>query len=50
MEEQIKICSSCGEERHLNKFGLDKSKPDGHRGVCKECYNQKITSIVKKQI
>jgi len=44
MEE--KTCSKCGEEKSLDKFGLDGRAKDGHRGVCKDCrdqrrYNQK---------
>jgi len=50
MEEYTKTCSSCGEDRLLSEFGLDKSKADGHRGVCKSCRNSKNKQVAKPKV
>ena len=34
----MKICSKCKIKKSLYEFCKDKSKPDGHRSDCKECY------------
>jgi len=39
MNDQIKICHKCGEEKSLAEFPSDKSKKDGRRNDCKDCFN-----------
>jgi hypothetical protein len=40
MEEFLKICSKCGEEKSCNDFHKDAYKKDGYKGVCKNCHNK----------
>lgn len=37
----MKICSSCREEKHLDKFYKRKSSPDGYAPHCKICDNDR---------
>jgi len=50
MNDQIKICRKCGEEKSLTEFPSDKSKKDGRRNDCKDCFNAYIKGLraVKK--
>jgi len=34
-----KVCSACSVEKELEKFTVNRAKPDGHGGVCKLCKN-----------
>lgn len=36
-----KLCNECGETKPLDEFGKDANKPDGHRGQCKLCRNER---------
>ena len=35
--QQLKTCSKCGNEKPIDDFWKDKSKPDGHHPRCKLC-------------
>jgi hypothetical protein len=35
--ELLKSCSKCGDEKSLDSFGKDSSKPDGLRSWCRKC-------------
>jgi len=37
MVENKKICSKCGEEKNLDRFGVDKRSSDGLLTICKQC-------------
>ena len=39
LQSMDKACGKCREVRDIDEFGLDKSKKDGHRTVCKICSN-----------
>jgi hypothetical protein len=32
-----KICSKCGKKKLLDDFYHNRTKPDFHNGICKEC-------------
>ena len=34
---EAKACSKCGEVKPLDEFATDRARPDGRRGVCREC-------------
>lgn len=40
MEEAIKRCSRCGQEKPLSEFHKCKSSKDGHQHRCKECQSR----------
>ena len=40
----LKICSKCGKEKSLFEFSRDRSKKDGRRSQCKQCYREYSTS------
>ena len=33
----IKRCQKCGQEKSLSDYHRNKTKSDGHNGICKEC-------------
>lgn len=33
----IKVCQHCKVSKSLSDFHRNKTKPDGHNGICKEC-------------
>ncbi len=33
----IKVCQKCGEEKSLSDFHRNRTKSDGHNGICKGC-------------
>jgi len=33
----MKVCQSCKIEKSLSDYHRNKTKPDGHNGICKEC-------------
>jgi 5-methylcytosine-specific restriction endonuclease McrA len=37
----LKVCSYCKEEKGIDLFNRDSSKRDGHRAMCKVCWNDK---------
>lgn len=37
----VKTCSKCGEPKPLEAFSIRRSAPDGRRGTCKECINER---------
>jgi len=45
MEEQIKICNNCGEEKSFDDFPNDKYRRDGKKSKCKECHNAHVRSL-----
>jgi hypothetical protein len=36
-----KICSKCGEDKEIDKFGIRRVERDGLQDTCKECFNKK---------
>jgi len=38
----LKRCSNCGYAKDIECLVRDKSKKDGHRGICKECLNLRL--------
>jgi hypothetical protein len=38
----MKTCSSCGIEKRLSDFYHQSNKKDGHRYVCKACYDEQL--------
>ena len=32
-----KKCQRCGEEKRLNEYFENQTKPDGRNGICKKC-------------
>ena len=43
-----KICSKCSEEKMIDEFYKRKSNKDGHHGVCKVCYDNRIKENIEK--
>lgn len=44
----MKICKICNQEKSLSEFGVHKGQPDGHNVYCKSCLREKhITPIAK---
>lgn len=41
----MKSCFKCNQVLPIQAFGLDKAKSDGHRGVCKACFNAKSRQL-----
>lgn len=39
-----KQCRRCGETKPLALFNLDSRHPDGHKAICRDCYNAKRRS------
>jgi len=37
----MKLCSNCSEHKEIEMFARDSSKRDGHRAMCKKCWNVK---------
>ena len=35
---ETKVCTKCGEEKHLSEFSVYKRSPDGHQYWCKACH------------
>jgi len=46
----MKVCITCKQEKSLDSFTKDKSKPDGFYSICKHCLKEKRTKLkdVKK--
>ena len=42
----LKICQKCNKEKSLSDFHRNRTKEDGHNGICKEC--QKEVNAKKK--
>ena len=36
---QAKECTKCGETKALTEYPVDRHRPDGHRAVCRPCWN-----------
>lgn len=36
----FKICQMCKARKSLSDFHRNKTKPDGHNGICKECQKE----------
>ncbi len=36
---QSKVCTKCGQEKHIGFFHIDRSQTDGRRSCCRECWN-----------
>lgn len=34
----MKVCRTCGDEKDLSEFSLNKAKSDGHHSKCKACH------------
>ena len=37
----MKICVTCKNEKNINEFTIDNSKPDGRYSICKQCLKEK---------
>lgn len=48
MENQFKICKTCGCEKHISEFYLDKRKKNTYRATCKLCYNTQNKERIEK--
>lgn len=44
-----KRCPNCSETKPLGDFGLNRSRPDGHAGVCKDCHADKQAARDRKR-
>ena len=40
MDGQVldKVCTKCGETKALTEYPVDRHRPDGHRAVCRPCW------------
>ncbi len=38
---KIKTCSKCKDPKLISAFTIDKSRKDGHKGICKKCDNER---------
>ena len=36
----LKICQKCKQEKSLSDYHRNKTKQDGHNGICKECQKE----------
>lgn len=43
----MKRCASCGEEKTLEEFHIDRREPDGKRHSCKSCVNARQSAAKK---
>ena len=44
----IKLCQSCKVSKSLSDFHRNKTKPDGHNGICKACQAKSDTKNKQK--
>ncbi len=43
--EEKKRCRKCGQEKFLSEFHKDRTKKDGHKGICKSCLSKKKEKV-----
>ena len=36
----LKTCQKCKKEKSLSDYNRNKTKKDGHNGICKDCQNE----------
>lgn len=36
----LKVCQKCGKEKSLSDYHRNKTKKDGHNGICIECQKE----------
>ena len=36
----FKACQKCGKEKSLSDYHRNKTKSDGHNGICKDCQKE----------
>lgn len=41
-QAEYKTCGGCGEVKHVHAFGVDNTKPDGRRNLCKPCRQERL--------
>jgi hypothetical protein len=44
-----KLCNECMHSKPLSEFGKDSNKPDGLRGQCKTCRNERAAMYQERQ-
>ena len=42
-----KVCSNCNTSKYITEFNKRKEAPDGHRGQCKNCENNRFKEYRK---
>lgn len=47
--EVMKTCSKCGKTLPISEFGVDNQRPDGHRGICNTCLNERRRELKKQK-
>ena len=43
----IKVCSKCNTSKYITEFNKRKEAPDGYRGQCKNCQNNRLKEYRK---